>query len=142
MLWLFSLFILILGVIYNQGSCAKCSFEDEFPFVVSVFFSTITILRWGEILDGFSFAILNKIKKSLLYVGNNTMTILVWHFLSFKIISYLIIGLYSLTAKRLSEFPVILEYSIKGWWILYVFVGVIIPLLFKFYYDKLRIIAR
>lgn len=53
---------------------------------------------------------------------------LTWHFLSFKIVSLLIITIYSLPMTRLADFPVINELAIKGWWILYVIVGVSIPL--------------
>lgn len=57
------------------------------------------------------------------------MTILTWHFLCFKLVSLLIIFLYKLPIERLAEFPAITEYSQKGWFIAYFFMGVFIPLI-------------
>lgn len=55
----------------------------------------------------------------LQFIGNNTLTILTWHFLSFKFVSLLIINIYGLPIERLAEHPVITEYSVKGWWLAY-----------------------
>lgn len=70
----------------------------------------------------------NRVKRMLVYVGNNTLTLLTWHFLSFKLVSLVIILTYQLPIARLAEFPVIKEYSAKGWFILYFVIGVWIPL--------------
>lgn len=70
----------------------------------------------------------NKIRSLLIFIGNNTLTILTWHFLCFKLVSWLIICLYGLPIVRLAEFPVIQEYSSQGWFVAYFIVGVIIPL--------------
>ena len=69
------------------------------------------------------------VKSILVYIGNNTLTILTWHFLSFKLVSLVIILMYQLPIARLAEFPVITEYSIKGWFVLYFLVGVSVPLI-------------
>ena len=63
------------------------------------------------------------------------MTILTWHLLSFKAVSLLIILIYGLPIEQLGEFPVIVEYATKGWWILYFVVGVGLPLLMKKFMD-------
>ena len=49
--------------------------------------------------------------KALDFIGKNTLTILTWHFLAFKLVSLSIIGIYDLPIERLAEFPVIKEYS-------------------------------
>lgn len=69
-------------------------------------------------------------KKIMVFVGDNTMTILTWHFLCFKLVSLLIIGIYGLPIERLAEFPIIEEYS--SWWIMYFIVGVGVPLLWLY----------
>lgn len=70
----------------------------------------------------------NRAKRLLVYVGDNTLAILTWHFLSFKVVSLLIICTYGLPVNRLAEFPVIEEYSVKGWFVLYFLIGTLIPL--------------
>lgn len=79
----------------------------------------------------------NYIRHLMVYIGNNTLAILTWHFLSFKLVSLVIIFIYQLDLARLAEFPVITEYSSKGWFVLYFMVGVSAPLvLSKYKYLK------
>lgn len=81
-------------------------------------------------------------KPVLVFIGNHTMPILVWHFLCFKLVSLLIIGIYDLPIQRLAEFPVIEEYAYKGWWIVYSFVGVITSLSVDFIFSKLQSVLK
>ena len=66
--------------------------------------------------------------KTLVYIGNRTLTILTWHFLCFKLVSLAIIKIYGLPIELLASFPIITEYAAKGWWVAYSLVGVIIPI--------------
>ena len=70
----------------------------------------------------------NEIKKILVYIGDNTLTILTWHFLSFKLVSLFLILIYQLPISRLAEFPVIEMYAYQGWWLIYFIVGVGMPI--------------
>lgn len=63
------------------------------------------------------------------YIGENTMIILAFHFLSFKIISYIQLRIYNLPSYMLARFPIL--YSENGWWILYSLVGIVIPIIIK-----------
>ena len=65
-------------------------------------------------------------RKALVYVGNNTLTVLTWHFLCFKIVSLIIIQLYNLPIEQLACFPIIPEYA--SWWLIYFVVGAGVPL--------------
>ena len=64
--------------------------------------------------------------KALDFIGKNTLTILTWHFLAFKLVSLLIIDIYDLPIERLAEFPVITEYSKQGWWIAYFIIAMVV----------------
>lgn len=76
--------------------------------------------------------------KVLIYIGNNTLTILTWHFLCFKVVSLLIIKVYGLPIELLASFPVITEYAEKGWWIAYSAVGILISTCMALAGDALR----
>ena len=79
----------------------------------------------------------------LSFFGERTLQILTWHFLSFKIVSLIIIKLYSLPMERLAEFPVMIEYAQSGWWIAYLLVGITIPLLIGMFINAgKRVILR
>lgn len=68
----------------------------------------------------------NKAYRVMTYIGKNTLSVLTWHFLTFKIVSVLIIITYRLPLSRLAEFPVIQEYASKGWWVAYFAVAMIV----------------
>ena len=69
-----------------------------------------------------------RISKMMVHIGDNTLTILTWHFLCFVLISWGITKLYGLPVEAIASFPVIGEYASKGWWIAYSIVGVLVPL--------------
>jgi hypothetical protein len=76
--------------------------------------------------------------KCIVFIGDHTMEVLTWHFLSMKLVSLIIITIYHLPIKRLSEFPVIEEYARQGWWIAYLIVGVAIPVVWTYYYHLFK----
>ena len=80
-------------------------------------------------------SLLNKI---LVFIGNNTLYIFIWHFLSMKITTMLIIVIYGLDIETLGTFPVLEEYSLKGWWLLYLLVGVGLPSLGALFFNKIK----
>jgi len=80
----------------------------------------------------------NRVTRFLIFTGDHTMEVLTWHFLSFKIISLLLILTYDLPIKQLAEFPVIETYAHYGWWIFYLFIGVGIPVTGTYLYHTLK----
>lgn len=78
------------------------------------------------------------ISKYLLYIGNNTLPILIWHFLAFKLVSLAIIICYGLPFYELGAFHVIYIYADQGWFIIYTLVGIFIPLLTSYYLNNLK----
>ena len=65
------------------------------------------------------------LSRFLVYIGNNTLPILTWHFLCFKLVSLLIIKVQGLPIDALAYFPVIPELADSGWWVVYAIVGLI-----------------
>lgn len=80
----------------------------------------------------------SKIADLTCYIGKHTLEILTWHFLCFKIVSLLIISIYGLPINRLAEFPMIGEYSNKGWFVAYFTIGVGIPILVTYGISIIR----
>lgn len=67
-------------------------------------------------------------KRNFLFtIGKYTLEIMALHFLAFKIVSLIQIGVYSYDIERLADFPVISE-RIALWAIPYVLAGVLLPL--------------
>lgn len=63
----------------------------------------------------------------LIFIGNNTMYILVFHLLAFKLVSLAKIKIYGLSPQYLAMFPVIENNNTYGW-IIYSLVGIAVPL--------------
>lgn len=72
----------------------------------------------------------NKRLQWLDYIGVNTLTILTFHFLAFKLVSLYIIQRDNLSMDRLADFPAIGGAGTHDW-ILYTIVGVALPLVGK-----------
>lgn len=70
------------------------------------------------------------------YVGKKTLYILIFHFISFKLVSFILIGIDNRPFTELTHFPVI-ENNSYCLWIVYSIVGVIVPLLIKHRMDHI-----
>lgn len=82
--------------------------------------------------------IMGNIREILIYVGEHTLEILTWHFLCFKLISLIIIFCYDLPIARLESYPAIGTYAKQGWFGLYFFAGVAIPLIGCYILEKIK----
>lgn len=65
----------------------------------------------------------NYLTQTLIYIGDNTLAILTWHFLMFKLVSLAKIYLYNYDITWLAKFPIIAEKN-SIWWIAYCIVGI------------------
>lgn len=99
--------------------------KDTVPYFVVATMMTWTLysLPWNKVHGN--------IKTALLYIGENTLPIFIWHFLAFKLVSLFIIAVYDLPINYLGAFHVIYEYANKGYFVLYTIVGLCIPLVLK-----------
>lgn len=67
----------------------------------------------------------------LAYAGDNTLVILTWHFLCFKLVTLLIVMMNHLPMSQLAHIPIIEEFASQGWWLAYLAAGVLLPLTFN-----------
>lgn len=100
----------------------------EFPYDIRCiipYFLTALLAIWGFYSLFTRLTERCILTRCLTFIGNNTLTILTWHFLMFKIISLLIIWIYGLDIELLSQFPVIIQCSQTGWWVYYALVSLL-----------------
>ena len=116
-------------------SMTSCTWKLIIPYALFAFLGTLFTLSWSS---WFAIEMNARIKRLFIYIGENTLTILTWHFLSFKIMSLVLVFLFSLSLSKLEDFPTIKEYSFQGWWVLYAMIGVMVPLLGKQLFVKLK----
>ena len=114
----------VVGYKFWQATLLNFSYWQVIPYTLSALCGIIFIFWLSQVISLKSWPI----KRILKFIGDNTMTILVWHLLCFKIVSIVIILVYNLSWSQLAEFPVMVEYSKNGWFIIYFIVGCIVPL--------------
>lgn len=122
-----TLIVLTLGMRYWQMTLLNITWWKIIPFVATSLLATITIIECCKIIGTNNQK--SKIVKLLIKIGDNTITILTWHFLCFKLVSLVIIWIYHLPMNFLGSFPAIELYAKRGWFIVYFIIGIFIPLL-------------
>ena len=125
--------VVALGAAFWPSNMLALTWTGILPYFVSAIagiFMAFSLCKWlsrFKLLGG-----------SLTFTGDRTLSILTWHFLSFKIVSLVIIAIYGLSIVHLAEFPVIETYAYRGWWAAYLIVGVTIPLLLDYCFRCLK----
>ena len=69
-----------------------------------------------------------RISRTLVYIGNHNMPILIVHFISYRTITYFILILSKRNTIILSYHPLPEDYVSYFWWI-YLILGILIPIL-------------
>lgn len=116
--------LVIVATMFWPSNMLVMTWHVFVPYVLSALAGTFMIFYFSK-----KILLYRRISRALTYVGDNTLLILTWHFLFFKLVSFLLILYYTLPIARLAEFPVIEEYAYNGWWLLYLMMGIVLPLL-------------
>ncbi len=129
------LIFVIFGSFLWRASLTSFTYLQVVPYACSAIVGTLFIFNIGHILEK---KVDSLISRFLIFVGNHTFNVLTWHFISFKIVSLLLIALYGLSIEHLAEFPVIENLAYKGWWVLYLLIGACIPIVWMYYYHQIK----
>jgi fucose 4-O-acetylase-like acetyltransferase len=79
------------------------------------------------------------VKRFLVYCGNNTLYIFIFHIVSFKLVSIIKIVYYGLDYQQIGCHLVIHDHAKEDlFWILYTIAGVGVPLAWNYAYRKLK----
>lgn len=117
--FVFIVVIVVVSFFFRGGM--TITDNQIFIYYIVAIIGSIAIFDISSILNG-------KAQYLMDYIGDKTLYILVFHFISFKLVSLIKILHYDLPIDRLSSFPVISEHN-SYYWILYSVIGVIVPLL-------------
>lgn len=123
---LFAVFIIssffVKGSINSQGYII-------FPYYVVSIIASVSLIYLTKYLG-------KRTMNALDFVGKKTLYILIFHFISFKIVSLVYIIINKTPFTELASFPIV-ENDNKYLWITYSIVGVLVPLLIKLGLDKI-----
>jgi len=132
--WHIPLIILLLipATVYWHGGFLNMDAMRSLPYCFTALAGSLMVFS----VSWFIAQTNGSIKSLLVFIGDHILDILTWHFLAFKLVSLLLVHLYNLPEKQLSEFPVIEYLSQQGWWIMYLAVGVALPIIIRILYSK------
>lgn len=136
-----SLPIFVLLAFVSQFTYMECCSEWYDIKLIIPYMIVATISTWC--IYSLPWYKMNKRWKSCMsYIGNNTLTILIWHALSFRVASWFLIKLYGFPNELLKDMTFHYDMSGKGWVGFYVVIGVGLPLLLTYLcrtiMDKLK----
>ena len=120
LLGILSLLIVFVFTFFFSGSMELTDISIFLFFIIAMIGTVGLISIAGFIKGG--------VLKALNYIGDKTLYIITFHFISFKVVSLILIAYYNLPITRLSDFPVISRLNSSSWFV-YSIVGVIIPLI-------------
>ena len=121
-------YVMLIGLLIGPLVIRKSMLSINWQLLILYYYSAICyILVIRRICNSLSKD--KRIPQFIIYIGNNTLTILTWHFLVLRLVSLLIVYIYGLPIKTIGSHPIIANYSDKGWWIVYLFAGIAIPCL-------------
>ena len=131
---IFIFMIVILGSFLFQGiiDMRYTTIANTIPYFILSILGIIIVL---DISKRFNRSLPPKIRYSLYYIGNHTMPILALHLLVFKLGNYIKILIYNLPISKLSEHTIIHEHN-SYFWIIYLIIGITIPLLLNHLHNK------
>ena len=75
------------------------------------------------------------LKRFLTILGVNSLPIMCLHMLGFKITAYLQCRIYHKSYSMISNYPI--AFNVRGWWIIYTFFGITIPLTYIFLFRQI-----
>lgn len=127
-----SFFVVLIGSILFTDTVDMrfTTAKNMFPYYLLSLSGVIMVFCISKKLECIS------IKSTLYYIGNHTMPILALNLLALKIGNMIKIWIYDLPINKLSSYTVIYEYN-SYFWIIYTIIGITIPLLLYFLYNKL-----
>lgn len=123
----------ILCVLYNLGEISVVM--NQYPNIVFFLIASVC----GVLLTYYLANYLKNIKivKDILcYLGKNSIVIMCFHFLAFKLVNYIHVLIYNQPKEYIAAFPVLADNY--AWWIVYTIVGILVPLGLKVIYDLIK----
>ena len=112
-------------------------------YVNPAFLLAASFMGWCFLYSISYFIALLPIKNFFLGIGKRTLTIVIFHFLSFKLVAAIVVKVYGLPDFCIATFPNL--YGTKGmWWLAYTIVGVGVPvalnICYRFFINKISLL--
>lgn len=130
-----------MGVIYwgiashNKTDLGGNEYKWKFLFVIGAVMASYAVLIFSRRIA--SIRVWERVIKHLRYLGKNTMPIVIWHFVFFRIAIVLQIITMEAPLGAVTSFPI--YYGKSGWWIIYIVCGIYGSLVWNKVLETLKI---
>ena len=112
----------------NSASYVTNTYSNKLLFLMASILGSFGILLLSHELEKEK----SKLVEQAQFIGRNTMAILFWQFVSFKLVILLQIVYYQLPVAYISTFPVLYEYDGVVWIFLYVMAGIYVSIVLNY----------
>ena len=129
-----SVVLMILTFVYPISMAAKPGSVLSVPILTVA--GTAAFI-WLRGLSEFILQLPEKYTQWLQFTGENSLYIFVFHLLAFKVASMIKVGVYQQDWAMVGGHPVVQHELGDGFWLLYIFVGVILPILPVWIWKKI-----
>ena len=129
-----SVVLMILTFVYPVSMAAKPGSVLSVPILTVA--GTAAFI-WLRGLSEFILQLPEKYTQWLQFTGENSLYIFVFHLLAFKVASMIKVGVYQLDWEMVGGHPVVQHELGDGFWLLYIFVGVVLPILPVWIWKKI-----
>ena len=129
-----SVVLMILTFVYPISMAAKPGSVLSAPILTV---SGTAAFIWLRGLSEFILQLPEKYTQWLQFTGENSLYIFVFHLLAFKVASMIKVGVYQLDWEMVGGHPVVQHELGDGFWLLYIFVGVVLPILPVWIWKKI-----
>ncbi len=129
-----SVVLMILTFVYPISMAAKPGSVLSVPILTVA--GTAAFI-WLRGLSEFILQLPEKYTQWLQFTGENSLYIFVFHLLAFKVASMIKVGVYQLDWEMVGGHPVVQHELGDGFWLLYIFVGVVLPILPVWIWKKI-----
>ena len=126
--WLFLVYFLLIcgaGWLHLSGMNHRGTLRDIWSLPLTGTIGFLMVHYAAKMLDKRH----NRLRDILVFIGDNTLYVLVFHILAYKAVSLLKIWHYGLEWEQIGCHMVIHDFRDDGYWILYSIAGVALPLL-------------
>jgi len=122
-----SLVIYIIIASNNSVDLGRNKYNFRFLFVIGAVYGSYIIVYFSKIIANWKKGILKNIKIICCFLGLNSMDILIWHFIAFRIVIAIQLKLDNISFKNILDYYPIYN-SKNGWWLIYTIIGISISL--------------
>ena len=129
-----SVVLMILTFVYPISMAAKPGSVLSVPILT---IAGTAAFIWLRGLSEFILQLPEKYTQWLQITGENSLYIFVFHLLAFKVASMIKVGVYQLDWAMVGGHPVVQHELGDGFWLLYIFVGVVLPILPVWIWKKI-----